>query len=465
MTVHAESLQASHGGRILLKGARIGGIAIAAAGVGLLVVRSYPLAAGLAGVLLLASLVGARAAGVALVAVGFALGAAVTDSVVAAPTTVSGADVTVAPLKAAPYLLMATGAVLLFVGARRRQSRATWVSVFFALYLVAAAVGIVWSPTPRPAAYRLAEAAVPLVSAAAVAHFCGRSTALVKAVLAAAAWLVAAALFLPRSLTNVTEVAPGIERVGGVLHPALLAYVASCLLVFALWTVIEGRPIPALAMIALVVASAVALYQSRGRTGLVALGAMALVLLKPVWGPRLPSGRVGRRVVLATLAVTLAILAASFVRVWFVRGAPDQVDTLNGRLGIWRVALHLAEQHPWFGYGPGVFRFGGLDPHVFADLNGLVPPHAHDGFLEAALSGGFIGATFWLLAVIALGKGLFFTSAAVDRELILWRALFVGVAVNAVTEAQAAGFGFAWFLLVALTATLAPVRSRPEAVP
>jgi O-antigen ligase len=83
----------------------------------------------------------------------------------------------------------------------------------------------------------------------------------------------------------------------------------------------------------------------------------------------------------------------------------DAVTSADGRTAIWDVAIHSWADHPFLGYG-----YISGPKNAIRDnwrLAHWLPPHAHNEFLQALLSGGILsgGLIIWLYAYITW-KGL-----------------------------------------------------------
>lgn len=87
---------------------------------------------------------------------------------------------------------------------------------------------------------------------------------------------------------------------------------------------------------------------------------------------------------------------------------------------------------------------------------------AHNSLIEALISGGLPAAALWLAMMTAL-------FVQVCRKRTRYRglavALFMVCLVESITIGQLAGFGMAWYLLLALLALTAPSTDRRETSP
>jgi exopolysaccharide production protein ExoQ len=76
------------------------------------------------------------------------------------------------------------------------------------------------------------------------------------------------------------------------------------------------------------------------------------------------------------------------------------LDTGSGRLRLWGHVWEQYKQHPTFGYGVGGFWLGKNGPSSYVwEREPWHPPHAHNGFIDLALS---VGAVGFLLLIIRL---------------------------------------------------------------
>lgn len=113
-----------------------------------------------------------------------------------------------------------------------------------------------------------------------------------------------------------------------------------------------------------------------------------------------------RRAVLLSAVVVIA-LAAAGVLAWFLLPLVREriLDALQGnvRINLWRDTLAMIADKPWFGSGPGSFRW--VYPHYWHHLAIYIDPQfAHNDYLQLAAEFGIVGA---LLLLGALGWGLF----------------------------------------------------------
>ncbi|MDC0361561.1 O-antigen ligase family protein [Halioglobus sp.] len=76
------------------------------------------------------------------------------------------------------------------------------------------------------------------------------------------------------------------------------------------------------------------------------------------------------------------------------------LDTGSGRLRLWGHVWEQYKQRPTFGYGVGGFWLGKKGPSAYVwEREPWHPPHAHNGFIDVALS---VGAVGFLLLIIRL---------------------------------------------------------------
>ena len=130
--------------------------------------------------------------------------------------------------------------------------------------------------------------------------------------------------------------------------------------------------------------------------------------------------------------------------------------TLTGRSKIWSAVWHMAQTHPWRGFGYDAFWRGLNGPSAYVwNTVGSTPPHAHNGFLDLWLALGLAGvllfggslsvnlaravvetrrawnfdAIFPLVAIVFLVLFNISESALLTRNSLFW-ILFVATAVQ-----------------------------------
>ena len=235
-------------------------------------------------------------------------------------------------------------------------------------------------------------------------------------------------------LTTSADPAGGFSRLGGAAgDPNELAAVlipALALVGFAFGVVSGAIPRLAVGSLAMTLALAIFLTQSRG--GLVALG-VTLVAAIVLGGPIRPY----------IVTITLAVAAAGVT--YFVLVAPPQANERlthpsggSGRTELWQVAARAFEDHPTTGVGAGNFPL--VAPRYAAETIDLREPRlivddphvVHNTYLDVLAELGAVGLS--LFAVFVLGllrlaavavKGF---ARAGDRESeLLSRGLLVGV--------------------------------------
>ncbi len=152
---------------------------------------------------------------------------------------------------------------------------------------------------------------------------------------------------------------------------------------------------------AIVVLSLVFLWMTNGKT---ALGMFPLVLVLAFFLVRTPV--FGALLLGATLAATSTITLGSALSPEIHKFIADLGfdPTFTARTDIWSLALKAVEEQPVFGYGFG--SFWGSDMLLNSadadDTWAVEASHAHNGFIEALLSGGvpaFVLTVLWLVVL------------------------------------------------------------------
>jgi O-antigen ligase len=101
-----------------------------------------------------------------------------------------------------------------------------------------------------------------------------------------------------------------------------------------------------------------------------------------------------------TVAVAVAGIAATAAVVLGDRGSPCGADPSHGRVGIWRAALHTAQERPVQGYGAGTFLAATRARQL--EERPVPTRFAHDLGLQEWVEvgiGGLLAVLAWYLAV------------------------------------------------------------------
>ena len=180
-------------------------------------------------------------------------------------------------------------------------------------------------------------------------------------------------------------------------------------------------------------------------------------------------GRIIMLVVVASALLTLLGLVASGLDTQAILNALGRDDTLTGRTDLWPQVVQAISNRPWLGYGYSAFWLPNGDFTYFITSD-WTPAHAHNGYLEACLDLGVVGAT---VAVLAILSGVRRGVALFDRHLAqcyAWPLLAViyFLAVN-LTESSIAKYNnFNWivfivaFLYASQAARELPAQGRPR---
>jgi exopolysaccharide production protein ExoQ len=143
--------------------------------------------------------------------------------------------------------------------------------------------------------------------------------------------------------------------------------------------------------------------------------------------------------------------------------------TLNGRTEFWAQLLDRLELHNLLlGYGLNGFwqPWRGMNNPAHGILNsgGFVPPHAHNGFLDVALSLGLIGFILFaisFLIVLSQSFQFFLRNKSADSSLPLIILLYI--LLSNLSETQLIGSNYIWILYV-ITLTRLNIR-EPRSLP
>jgi len=153
-----------------------------------------------------------------------------------------------------------------------------------------------------------------------------------------------------------------------------------------------------------------------------------------LWSPTLalsfviarPGGDRWRKVVALTPLVILSLFGIGsviFAPIGAIVSALPIDSTFTGRVDVWRFALSRFGDHPFLGHGFSAFwdteaiRYGLDEATAWVAL----AAHAHNGYLDAAMSMGFVGLclTLWALVAQPLADIRTATRAGADPALVL----------------------------------------------
>lgn len=204
-----------------------------------------------------------------------------------------------------------------------------------------------------------------------------------------------------------------IDRPGGLFNPIIYGDLSLCLALLAMAAAVDLRSSTRqavwLALGALAGLAGSVLSGTRG--GWIALALAAVVFVRH--GHLVPSRRV-RALLIASFAL--------FVASWFVpalgmqgrveQGVVDVRTWMDGgsafsnvgiRLELWKSALMLAREHPWFGLDQAVYTAHLADWAVAGKIDRVVltMPHMHNDALQALVTGGVPGLLAWFGIIAA----------------------------------------------------------------
>ncbi len=191
-----------------------------------------------------------------------------------------------------------------------------------------------------------------------------------------------------------------------------------------------NRPRFRLFYLSLTIVNVVLVFGSNSTTafvGLLSLAGFAIV----VRGFRARELLFGATVasLMSATALTIAVVYGEFAALTRLLGKDP---TLTGRAQLWEDAIEFIMRRPLIGYGYDGFWVSWFSPsHEMWIRNPWLPPHSHNGALEALLAGGI--PALLLLAVL------------------LYRSLVGGVAIVRTTDGAAALFPVLFSLYLILT--------------
>ena len=256
-------------------------------------------------------------------------------------------------------------------------------------------------------------------------------------------------------------------RLGGIIHPNTLGYLGAVLAVYGVTQLLgtpNGRSRAAAGSLVL---GSMSILASGSRTALAsALVGSAVAAIGQRHFRRNPPPELAvepdRRKSDNKLRSVLVVGLSTGLVGWLVllaqrekgfhRASTD--STLTGRSELWGALLQRVAERPFTGYGAGALREdSSLISQVVAEA-GWSGGGAHNALLDATISGGVLAGLCWLLIVVALGR-----RAIQSRGQGALAPLFALAFVHSFTEAGAAGFSSAWYVLVALAALATESRA------
>ena len=164
----------------------------------------------------------------------------------------------------------------------------------------------------------------------------------------------------------------------------------------------------------------------------------------------------------ASISVLLIVGEDSYIPAIF--GALGKDTTLTGRTDFWPQLIVRLMEHPAFGYGLNSFwqPWRGVANPAAGIINpssGFAPPHAHNGFLDLALSLGLIGLLLFSLSlVIGLVKAIRYFMREKSSAGVIPLIFLLYVVIANVSETQLLGSSYIWILYV-MTVTRLNVKA------
>ena len=171
--------------------------------------------------------------------------------------------------------------------------------------------------------------------------------------------------------------------------------------------------------------SVLLIFLSTSKTALIVfLGLLGLFLTSRIL--RRNSGRGIAALVLWGVATT-AVVVWGITHLEILAEPLGKDITLTGRLVIWFLALVMALQKPWLGYGYNAFWLGAEGPSLKIWFALRWPtPHAHNGFLDLWLELGVLGVALFLVGfAVYTGRAVRLLQRTHEPEAI-WPLLFLG---------------------------------------
>lgn len=205
------------------------------------------------------------------------------------------------------------------------------------------------------------------------------------------------------------------------------------------------------------VASALLLILSTSKSPLVEL--LVIISLVPLFRSFRKQGSLFLLYVVGASLATLAIGLWGYYHLDRILELLGRDATMSGRTALWFAVLTFIGRRPWFGYGFGAFWQGmnGNSAFISLALNWQVP-HAHNGYLDAALDVGLVGLSL-IVAFMVIGARN--AVRAIRRGGSIWPLLCLTFLVlsNLTESALLRHSNVFWVLLVS---TILSVSMRPD---
>jgi O-antigen ligase len=289
---------------------------------------------------------------------------------------------------------------------------------------------------------RASEEEVPTLITQLIARMCWVDIAIV--------WIM---LPIAPSLAYVSEdgTTDSVARLGGILlHPALVALLSSVAFLHSLLLLSGFRR-----TIGCVISLVTLMLTYTRSAQIIFLFALWIYLVF------FPPKRIWRWVGIFSLLATIAagVVLHSAVQSYISRGQREaDVNSFSGRTEIWQVAAEAGMQRAFLGYGyisgpRNILRDNWRETH-------WLPPHAHNEFFQAFLSGGFLSVILvaWIyLYVLWVGCRRARFQAQTKFFLLIW----IQLTVTTITSTNiTTGFGRVGALLLACLIALYPEGKR-----
>ena len=259
------------------------------------------------------------------------------------------------------------------------------------------------------------------------------------------------------------------EMTGGVFDPNDTAYVLLSLFPLCLYFVyFDAGAVKKLIAIAAICGAVATILLTGSRGGIVAFGALLLMLLLT----RTLGGGIGRKMLLVLVLASGWLLIGDKIDVERYLTLSDLSSDYNltsegGRTKLWQEALDLALAHPVTGVGVDCFSFAADVARRLAGETYLRWQAVHNSYLQVAAEVGLIGFAVYLLIYLRSLRTFFRLSragpergelGAISGFMLLG---FTGLMISGFFLSQ--GYSIFATLYFALAASLERLQSQPSA--
>lgn len=233
-------------------------------------------------------------------------------------------------------------------------------------------------------------------------------------------WIAVATLLINFAFVLLTPATP-IGHAGIYSHKNSLGGAAAFCTIFLIYGLSRPERFYRLLSIVLVPIAIYVLWRSQAKT------ALGLAVIVPTIGALFTLARVYLRLSLPLLLGIVGALVCYVLFSGIFDVSPTEISlvvtgdpTFTGRTDLWTFAVQKITERPWLGYGFHSFWQVGDSSPAWQGAPGFLQrtPHAHEGYLDLLLQGGYVG--FGLFVAIFLSVAAWISRATDESPQIGW---------------------------------------------